>query len=101
MELTEITLCVQKALWFSPHLVEVVDGAEVVSLQGVDVADGRVGRWVLGRQLLGLLVVVQRLVVLPETNNTLISYSTNKFQRFFLITSVSRNVETKGKVFWK
>ena len=85
----------------SPYLVEVVDGAEVVSLQGVDVADGRVGRWVLRRQLLGLLVVVQRLVVLPETNNSLIPCSTKKCQRFFLITSVSWNVETKGKVFWK
>ena len=27
--------------------------------------------------------------------------STKKFQSFFRITSVSRNVETKGKVFWK
>ena len=27
--------------------------------------------------------------------------STKMFQRFFRLTSVSRNVETKGKVFWK
>ena len=27
--------------------------------------------------------------------------SMKMFQRFLLITSVSRNVETKGKVFWK
>ena len=32
---------------------------------------------------------------------TAISCSTNFFRRFFLIKSVCRNVETKGKVFWK
>ena len=35
------------------------------------------------------------------TEMKLVPCSTKKIRRFFRITSVSRNVETKGKVFWK
>ena len=35
------------------------------------------------------------------TQRLTIPCSTNFFRRFFLIKSVCRNVETKGKVFWK
>ena len=45
-----------------------------------------------------ILTASQNTGIIPSK---LIPCSTKKFRRFFGIKSVFRNVETKGKVFWK